>query len=329
MRLIALLILLGSPALVAGQSAEAAVRAVLDEQVRAWNQGDLSAFVKTYSAETLFVGKEVTRGNAGVLERYKRNYPTREKMGTLQFSDIEVRLLGRDFASVLGRFHLDAHSRRRWLRARNLHLAAKTFGQNLDHHSRSHQLIYRVVELHLLTPGYDRFSWLQPSSWRRRFLLLRTRIPFRRGSLLSCPGSQQLTDLISLTKPVGDWRLNLVPMREPEEVHQLGFRRRFDAPHLRSLQRAAQEYTDLEKLPIRAHEKVAGFAREHDRFVGSVYTLFSERCSGFAQAFVRVSKIVGKVSRESLLGCCPAVMSVARLDPLLAVVALIAIHDLL
>ncbi len=106
MRLIALLILLANPALVAGQSAEAAVRAVLAEQVRAWNQGDLSAFVKTYSAETLFVGKEVTRGNAGVLERYQRNYPTREKMGTLQFSDIEVRFLGRDFASVLGRYQL-------------------------------------------------------------------------------------------------------------------------------------------------------------------------------------------------------------------------------
>jgi uncharacterized protein (TIGR02246 family) len=106
MRLIALLILLVSPALVDGQSAEAAVRAVLAEQVRAWNQGDLSAFVKTYSAETLFVGKEVTRGNAGVLERYQRNYPTREKMGTLQFSDIEVRFLGRDFASVLGRYQL-------------------------------------------------------------------------------------------------------------------------------------------------------------------------------------------------------------------------------
>ena len=106
MRLIALLILLASPALVDGQSAEAAVRAVLAEQVRAWNQGDLSAFVRTYSAETLFVGKEVTRGNAGVLERYQRNYPTREKMGTLQFSDIEVRFLGRDFASVLGRYQL-------------------------------------------------------------------------------------------------------------------------------------------------------------------------------------------------------------------------------
>jgi uncharacterized protein (TIGR02246 family) len=107
MRLVALWVLLGSQGLVHGQSPEAAVRAVLDEQLRAWNEGDLPAFVRTYSAETLFVGKEVTRGNAGVLERYQRNYPTRERMGTLKFTDLEVRMLGQDFASVLGRFHLE------------------------------------------------------------------------------------------------------------------------------------------------------------------------------------------------------------------------------
>lgn len=99
-------VLLGSTILLFGQSPEMAVRAVLDEQLTAWNQGDLPAFVRTYSEETLFVGKEVTRGNAGVLERYQRNYPTRDRMGTLKFTDIEVRMLGGDFASVLGRFRL-------------------------------------------------------------------------------------------------------------------------------------------------------------------------------------------------------------------------------
>lgn len=107
MRVVALLVIVGSQALLAGQSPEDAVRAVLDEQVRAWNQGDLSAFVRTYSAETIFVGKEVTRGSARVLERYQRNYPTRERMGTLKFTDVEVRMLGDDFASVLGHFRLE------------------------------------------------------------------------------------------------------------------------------------------------------------------------------------------------------------------------------
>ena len=105
-RRIALLLVLPGQALFPGQSPESAVRAVLDEQVRAWNEGDLTAFVRTYSAEALFVGKEVTRGSAGLLERYRKTYPTRANMGVLKFTDIEVRMLGRDFASVVGRFHL-------------------------------------------------------------------------------------------------------------------------------------------------------------------------------------------------------------------------------
>lgn len=83
------------------------VRAVLEEQTAAWNRGDLEAFVRTYSAETVFVGKEVTRGGKGVLERYRRTYPTRERMGTLSFDILEVRPLGSGYASVLGRFHLE------------------------------------------------------------------------------------------------------------------------------------------------------------------------------------------------------------------------------
>lgn len=106
MRVAALLVTIGTHVLFAGLSPEAAVRAVLDEQVRAWNAGELQRFVQTYSAEAVFVGKEVTRGNAGVLERYRQKYPTPERMGTLQFTDIEVRMLGRSFASVVGRFLL-------------------------------------------------------------------------------------------------------------------------------------------------------------------------------------------------------------------------------
>lgn len=106
MRFALLLVLLGTQVLLAAESPEAAVRAVLEEQVRAWNDGDLPRFVSTYSAETIFVGKEVVRGNTGLLERYRRTYPSRERMGTLTFSDLEVRTLGNDFASVLGQFHL-------------------------------------------------------------------------------------------------------------------------------------------------------------------------------------------------------------------------------
>jgi uncharacterized protein (TIGR02246 family) len=103
MRLIALFLFAG---LLTAASTETTIRSVLDTQVAAWNRGDLEAFVQTYSDETIFVGKEVARGNKGVLERYKRSYPTRAKMGTLSFTNLEVRLLGNEYASVLGRFHL-------------------------------------------------------------------------------------------------------------------------------------------------------------------------------------------------------------------------------
>jgi len=85
------------------------IRRVLDDQVAAWNRGDIPAFMQGYeqSDSTTFVGAAITKGRAQVLANYLKRYPTREKMGTLRFSEIEIRMLGSDYASVLGRFHLD------------------------------------------------------------------------------------------------------------------------------------------------------------------------------------------------------------------------------
>jgi uncharacterized protein (TIGR02246 family) len=95
------------PLLAAGPEQE--IRQVLDDQVAAWNRGDIPAFMEGYnqSESTTFVGTEITKGHAQVLARYLKRYPTREKMGMLRFSDLEVRMLGAEYASVLGRFHLD------------------------------------------------------------------------------------------------------------------------------------------------------------------------------------------------------------------------------
>lgn len=85
------------------------IQAVLDAQVAAWNRGDIEAFMDGYerSEKTVFVGGDnVTRGWQTVLDRYKRNYDTREKMGTLKFSDLEIVPLGNDSALVLMRWHL-------------------------------------------------------------------------------------------------------------------------------------------------------------------------------------------------------------------------------
>jgi ketosteroid isomerase-like protein len=85
------------------------IRKVLDDQVAAWNRGDIPGFMDGYdkSESTTFVSTAVTRGHAQVLAGYLKRYPTPEKMGTLRFSDLEIHPLGSDYASVLGRFHLE------------------------------------------------------------------------------------------------------------------------------------------------------------------------------------------------------------------------------
>jgi ketosteroid isomerase-like protein len=87
----------------------AAIRAVMDAQRDAWNRGDIEGYMDGYerSEKTVFIsGDNVNRGWQTVLERYKKSYDTREKMGVLTFSDLEITLLGTDSASVLGRWSL-------------------------------------------------------------------------------------------------------------------------------------------------------------------------------------------------------------------------------
>jgi len=86
-----------------------AIRAVLEAQRDAWNRGDLEGYMDGYdrSPNTLFVsGNNVTRGWQTVLDRYKKTYGSREKMGVLTFSDLEITLLSKDAALVLGRWRL-------------------------------------------------------------------------------------------------------------------------------------------------------------------------------------------------------------------------------
>ena len=87
----------------------ASVKAVLEAQVAAWNRGDVEGYMDGYwrSDETVFVsGDSLTRGWQTVLARYKKNYDSREKMGTLTFSDLEITSIGSDAAIAIGRWHL-------------------------------------------------------------------------------------------------------------------------------------------------------------------------------------------------------------------------------
>ena len=87
----------------------AAVRAVLEAQSDAWNRGDVTGFMDGYARSpdiTFISGDSFTRGWQTVHDRYKKNYDSREKMGTLTYSDLEPTVLSSDVVMVKGRWHL-------------------------------------------------------------------------------------------------------------------------------------------------------------------------------------------------------------------------------
>src|ERR671939_1965881 len=91
----------------------AAVRAVLEAQAAAWNRGDVAGYMEGYAKEdaTTFVsGDTVTRGWQTVLDRYKARYDTRAKMGTLAFSELEIKPLSEYYMMASGRWQLARES---------------------------------------------------------------------------------------------------------------------------------------------------------------------------------------------------------------------------
>jgi ketosteroid isomerase-like protein len=81
----------------------------MDAQTAAWNRGDIDAFMTGYwnSENLVFAsGDNVTYGWRPTLDRYKKSYDTREKMGTLRFSDLRINVLSKDAAVVLGSWSL-------------------------------------------------------------------------------------------------------------------------------------------------------------------------------------------------------------------------------
>lgn len=105
----AILVLLPSLASAQTAKAESEIRKVMNEQVAAWNRGDIEAFMTGYWKSeklTFLSGDKVTRGWQQTLDNYRRSYNTREKMGTLAFSDLEFTFLSKDAAVVLGSWSL-------------------------------------------------------------------------------------------------------------------------------------------------------------------------------------------------------------------------------
>src|SRR5215203_448120 len=94
--LLAMILILGAATALAQSKDEkikADIRKVMDEQVAAWNKGDIEGFMKGYwkSEQLVFVsGDRVTKGWQPTLDGYKKSYNSRAKMGVLSFTDLEI-----------------------------------------------------------------------------------------------------------------------------------------------------------------------------------------------------------------------------------------------
>jgi len=87
---------------------------VLNSQERAWNHADLDAYLSGYKNGTdlLFVADgRVTHGFEQLISDYRHNYPTKESMGVLTFSELEPYVLTDTFGVVLGKYHVDRNKK--------------------------------------------------------------------------------------------------------------------------------------------------------------------------------------------------------------------------
>ncbi len=142
MKLASLLVLLATAfASAQNQSSsnmDAAIRAVLQAQVDAWNHHDLDAFMAGYWKSpdlTFFSGATETKGWQPTLERYQRNYQSAgHSMGTLSFSDLRVEPLSADccFRSR----PVPSGDARRQTAARRLHPHLPQVSRGLAHRPR-------------------------------------------------------------------------------------------------------------------------------------------------------------------------------------------------
>ena len=108
-RLFIAFLLLGSAGPLLAADATAEIRVVLNAQVAAWNRGDIDAYMEGYvrSDKLEFVSKgKITRGWQTVRDRYRKKYNSRHAMGTLKFSELEIKMLRPHIAMVLGHWEL-------------------------------------------------------------------------------------------------------------------------------------------------------------------------------------------------------------------------------
>ncbi len=82
---------------------------ILENQEKAWNNGNINQFMHGYweNDSLVFVGKNgLTYGFKNTLANYKKNYPNKAQMGQLKFTILSMKALGKTFYSIIGKWEL-------------------------------------------------------------------------------------------------------------------------------------------------------------------------------------------------------------------------------
>jgi hypothetical protein len=107
--ILTLIILLPSILVFSQTRDESEILAILDNQTKAWNNGDLDHFMVGYlkSDSLMYIGKSgVTYGYNATLNRYKKNYAGPDNMGKLRFDILHLKPLGKKNYMVVGKWSL-------------------------------------------------------------------------------------------------------------------------------------------------------------------------------------------------------------------------------
>ena len=88
---------------------EISIRKILDQQTKAWNQGDIEGFMQGYwkNDSLMFIGKNgISWGWQKALNNYNKSYPDTSAMGKLSFDIILVKRLSSDYYYAVGKWML-------------------------------------------------------------------------------------------------------------------------------------------------------------------------------------------------------------------------------
>jgi uncharacterized protein (TIGR02246 family) len=91
----------------------AQIRAQLDTTAAGWNRGDLSVYMSMYVDSAVAMGgPEPDRGVAAIEKSMKAGFwRTGRPLQTLRYENVEVKMLGNDYALVTGNFILTGNNR--------------------------------------------------------------------------------------------------------------------------------------------------------------------------------------------------------------------------